>query len=191
MSDTPSLNPYQPAAPIAPTADQDSGVGEFRVSAKQLRYAESQYLLHWRGARLFTGSLTLIILSAIVFVLAIFRGGLAFVIAVVVSVSISTFVYTALIRRDSHQIRQNQRRLGLIDGSSIGIEMVSQELVLHTQNGQFHWPHQAMRSYRTRKGILISPEPLVVLFVPKGGTPEAIYESLYRKTFGESQRRFL
>ena len=191
MSDPPSLNPYQPAAPIAPAADEGSGVGEFQVSARQLRYAESQYLLHWRGTRLFTGSLTLIILSAVVFVLAMFRGGLAFLIAVLVSVSISTFVYTALIRRDSRQIRQNQQRFGLVDGSSIGIAMDSQELILHTQNGQFHWPREAMRAYRTRKGIVLSPEPLVVLFVPKTGTPEAIYKSLYRKTFGENQRRFL
>lgn len=179
MSESDSrLNPYQPAIPIEPPSEAETETIPFQLTSGLLRYGESQYLLHWRSGRLVAGSLTMIVLSAIVFVAAMFRGSLLFGIAVFGSVTASTIAYTLLIRRDSVQIRQNLQRLGLVDGAAFDIEFTGDELALSSRNGIFRWPRQSLRAYRTRKGILLCPEPLTFVLIPKAGTPPDVFQRL-------------
>ncbi|MGI9470605.1 MAG: hypothetical protein ACR2NZ_03665 [Rubripirellula sp.] len=183
-----SPNPYQPAAPIEPAIDAVDG-HDFRITTRLLRFGEAQYLLHWRSSRLVTGSLTMILLSAMVFVAAMLQGRLSFGIAVIGAVTVSTLVYGALVRRDSVQIRQNLQRLGLVDGAAFDVDLTPEEMILHSPNGVFRWPRDSLRTYRTRKGILLCPEPLTFVLVPSQNESPTVYQRLREEALSKNAKR--
>ena len=174
------MNPYRPPAQVEAVAEARHGGVQFHISNRLLRHGEAQYLLHWCGRRLLFGSLIMIAASAIVAsITAAFFTRTAFTISIFASITASTLIYLALVHREKGQIRKNLLRLGLLNGTECSVEFVENQLVLRSANGIFHWPRHCIKSYQTRMGILLNPESLVYVMVPKrDGSSAAAYKIL-------------
>ncbi len=161
------LNPYQPVAlQSAVIRDDDAQQVSFRLTASLLRHAESRYLLHWHSSRLLIGSLAMIAASCIAFTWALFRGAGVFTVTLVAMMTAATLIYLALVHHAKLRIRGLQRSHGLVPGAVCSVNLDDSQLHLTSPSGNFRWPGKSLRVYRTRKGMLLCPAPLLFIFVP-------------------------
>ncbi|TWU23928.1 hypothetical protein Pla52o_18510 [Novipirellula galeiformis] len=167
---TDGINPYQPVV-IHSEASVSSGDEDvwFSATRAQFKFAESQFLLRRYSYRLFFGSLVMILCSvaAIVITLARFDSPLGFVAALLGSMGISTCLYLAMVHRAKARIRQRLLDHGLQHDVQCSLRLDSGRLELSTPLGVYAWDTATLKAYRTRKGLLVCPEPFLYAFIPK------------------------
>lgn len=167
--DTSSPNPYQP--PIEPTDSIDLAAPtrvRYALTSRTLhRHAEAHYLLHHHSSRLLFGSLAMISISAA----AIFRSVTfhlgTFLPTLIGVMLVSALVYSAMIHRTKIRIRKRQDRLGLSGNETMVLDVNSDELRLQTPEKTYRWKNEGIKIHKTKRGLLIRPEPFTYLFVPK------------------------
>lgn len=160
-------NPYQPAAPEVVANDDASAEVSFRLTQPLLRHAEAQYLLRWHSGRLLFGSLVMIAASCIGFWWALRYNTLLFAVTLAAALTLSALIYLAMIHHSKSQIRRQLGKHGLVRDAVCTVLLKDGCLQLSSPTGTFRWPRSALRDYGTRKGMLICPEPLLFLFVPR------------------------
>ena len=179
----PSFNPYQPPPAATSVVDQaDNGAIHFYNTDSNLRFAESHFVLRLHPLRLIIVSVVLIVASSAVMIAAILFGVWVFGIASVVAMIVSALIYLASVYRTKVKMRQQWQRYGLQAGAVCSVETTADDLILTSPAGQFKWPITSLRTYRTRKGLMVSPEPLFCVFVPKQNqSPAELYRQLRKK----------
>ncbi|GAA5509320.1 hypothetical protein [Novipirellula caenicola] len=186
-----NVNPYQPAAtsPDAGDAALADGDVHFAASQSQLRFAESQYLLRQHSFRLFFGSLAMIACSmfAIALILWRFPNPFSFVASLIGAMVVSSCLYLAMVHRTKMKIREQLRSHGLVQDYQCTIRLDPDQVVLTSPLGVYAWRNENVRVYRTRKGVLLCPEPLLFVFVPKTSDfVDASYNEFRKRLFGRS-----
>ncbi len=163
-----TINPYQPP-PTAGAIPFDVGDGEvcFYTTDANLRFAESHFVLRLHPLRLIIVSLVLIAVSSMVMIISVMQGTEVFAVSSVVAMIVSALVYLASVYQTKLRLRRRWEEHGLLDGSISSVSIDQNQLVLQSPAGVFRWPIATIKTYRTRKGLMISPEPLLCLFVPK------------------------
>ena len=163
-----AVNPYQPP----PTTDlandrSEDGVVRFYNTDANLRFAESHFVLRLHPMRLIVVSLALIAASSAVMIFSLFFGPVAFAGSSIAVMVISALIYLASIHRTKLRLRERSAEHGMRDGTISSVEFQQDDLVLTSTAGIFRWPIGSVSTYRTRKGLMVSPEPLLCVFVPK------------------------
>ena len=165
---TNAVNPYQPpTTAIASAIDVDDDGIRFFTTEANLRFAESHFVLRLHPVRLIIVSLLLIAASSVVMVSSQFFGTIVFGISSIAVMVISALVYLASVFRTKLKLRQRWSNHGLQDGTISSVAIEDDDFVLKSPSGVFRWPIESTKTYRTRKGLMISPEPLLCVFVPK------------------------
>ena len=166
-------------------SDADGDV-HFCSSQSQLRFAESQFLLRQHSFRLFFGSLAMIVCSmfAIALILWRFPNPFSFVAALVGAMVISGCLYLAMVHRTKMKIRDQLRTHGLVQDYQCTIRLNPNQVVLTSPLGIYTWANANVKVYRTRKGVLLCPEPFLFVFVPKTSTfKDASYSEFRKRLF--------
>ena len=167
--DQPRLNPYQP--PDERVVEQSDRNARFAVTFctdNWLRaHARDQYLLHWHPLRLFIGSVVMILISGVCLFAAVPLGVTVFVPTMIIVMLASTGGYLAMIRGTKKRLQQRLDDFGFNDDRPMTLELDPDHLTLHSTERTFHWPYDQLRIHRTRRGLLVCPEPLLYVFVPK------------------------
>ncbi len=166
------INPYAPSEIPRDPFDFDSPVDvQFVVDLAEVRYAESQYLIHYHPYRLFFGSLGLIILSVSFSIFVTVKLGgftpLPFFISMMISMIVSSVAYLAMVSRTKTGVRQRLVEHGVVAGVECGVLCSETELILHSPQGEFRWPLSNLNDFRQSRGLILCPEPLFFVFVPK------------------------
>jgi hypothetical protein len=176
------INPYQPVIlDSSPSADDVPCEVNFRLTYALLYHGESQYLLHWHPRRLLFGSLLMIAVSCLIFFFSMQFGTRAFLVGLIGSMVASSLIYLALIRTSKTKIRGRLWDYGLVNGATCTVVLDDKSLRLLTPGKEFRWAKNAIKLYRTRKGLLLCPEPLLFVFVPKqSDSSPAAYNALRR-----------
>ena len=174
-----AINPYQPPPTAATDAlHEDPGGVRFYTTDGNLRFAESHFVLRLHPLRLIIVSLILIAASSIVMIGSVMLGTIVFAISSGVAMIVSALIYLASVYRTKLRLRGRWEQHGLQDGTISSVSVDHDQLVLQSPAGHFQWPIDSIKTYRTRKGLMVSPEPLLCLFVPKKNqsSPEAFGE---------------
>lgn len=167
-SDTPKPNPYQPPPSIDDRLDPTvSTEVTFQLTDRLRRYAEAQYMLHWHPNRLLLSSLAMIIGSLAVLILALAYTFVSFMLVLLFVLLTAAAIYTALVYRTQRIVRLKLEEYGLNGNEMITLHSDIEQLTLVSPRGSFTWPNHQVKIYRTRRGLLICPEPLLFLFVPR------------------------
>ncbi|EMI22736.1 membrane protein [Rhodopirellula maiorica SM1] len=184
---TEGVNPYQPV--MTPensvVADVDGDV-HFAASQSQLRFAESQYLLRQHSFRLFFGSLAMIACSMIAIALILWRfpNPFSFVAALIGTMVVSSGLYLAMVHKAKMKIREQLRTHGLVQDYQCTIRLDPDQVVLTSPLGVYAWRNAKVKVYRTRKGVLLCPEPFLFVFVPKTSNfIDASYNEFRKRLF--------
>lgn len=168
-----AVNPYQVVEPSTQTElktgplDDAASRVSFRLSPGVLRHAIDHLLLHRHPLRLSIGSLLLIFVSGVAIFWAASQNFLIFLITLILTMGASSLVYTALIYRSKSIMRTRVRDLGLIEDSICVVEVEGQRLVMTTSNGKHRWSINEVKVYRTPFGIVLCPEPMTPIHVPR------------------------
>ncbi|WP_372723324.1 hypothetical protein [Novipirellula sp.] len=183
-----SVNPYQPVATPADAVAAALADGDvhFAASQSQLRFAESQYLLRQHSFRLFFGSLAMIACSmfAIALILWRFPNPFSFVAALVGAMVVSSCLYLAMVHRTKMKIREQLRTHGLVQDYQCTIRLDPGQVVLASPLGTYAWQNEDVKVYRTRKGVLLCPEPFLFIFVAKASEfKDASYSEFRKRLF--------
>jgi len=165
------INPYQPSLPGQQGVDEGSStdemVFEFLFSQKDLRRAESQYLLHFHPRRLLIGSLLLIGGSAILILSSAMFGLAPYTATVIVTSVVSSLVYLAMVHNSKLAIRRKLRDHGFVDGSACRIEVRDELVVVTGMKGAAQWPLKSVKIHRAMLGLILSLEPFLFVYIPK------------------------
>lgn len=165
------LNPYQPCQPAdwKPDLIEDSlaAAVSFRLTLSMLRHGEAQYLLHYHATRLMIGSLLIILANVLFFILSLSLGPLVFPASLPIALTVSALAYLALVHRSKARIREQLHDHGLLGDVGCSVLLNDQQLTLTTPGGRYQWPAHEITSYRTRRGLLLCPQPLLFILVPK------------------------
>ncbi len=175
-----AVNPYHPPPVDDPSGDHtnDSALHYYNTDAN-LRFAESHFVLRLHPVRLIIVSLALIAASSVVMIASILMGTLVFGISSVVAMILSALIYLASVYRTKLRLREQWSRYGLQAGTVCSIETTEEYLILNSPAGVFQWPIESFKTYRTRKGLMLAPEPMLCLFVPKmNQSPASTYDEL-------------
>jgi hypothetical protein len=177
---TNAVNPYQPPARATTSQiDVDEDAVRFYTTDANLRFAESHFVLRLHPLRLIIVSLLLIAVSSVVMVSSLFFGTLVFGISSIAVMVISALIYLASVFRTKLKLRQRWSNHGLQDGTISSVAIDDDDVVLKSPSGIFRWPIESTKTYRTRKGLMVSPEPMLCLFVPKKNqSPPPAYDEL-------------
>lgn len=163
-----AVNPYQPPPVEDPFGDHaDDGALHFFNNDANLRFAESHFVLRLHPLRLIIVSLVLIAASSLVMIASIMMGTLVFGISSIVAMIVSALIYLASVYRTKLRLREQWSRYGLQSGTVCSIETTNAKVVLNSPAGVFQWPIESFKTYRTRKGLMLAPEPMLCLFIPK------------------------
>ena len=176
---TNAVNPYQPPPTAGSASSQaDDGALHFSNSDANLRFAESHFVLRLHPLRLIVVSLILIAASSVVMVVSILFGPAVFGISSIVAMVVSALIYLASVHRTKLRLRQQWNHYGLQAGTVCSVETTQDDLLLNSPAGLFQWPIDSCKTYRTRKGLMVAPEPLLCLFVPKRNQSPAVFDQL-------------
>ena len=188
MSDP--INPYAPVEIATEPLDDRASEVHFRLTQSRLRHGEDHFLLHAHPIRLLFCSLAMIFASGAAFVWASERGPALFMATAIAAPGISALIYLALVHRTKTQIRRRLRDRGLLQDTTCSVGVVDEQLVLTSSVGQAHWPKQDVKLYRTPRGALLCPEPLMFIYVPRNNqSPRAAYDTLRQKLKPESSSK--
>ena len=186
MSDTP-VNPYQ-VIESSTQANLDSGPLDdaasrvsFRLTKGVLRHAIDHLLLHRHPFRLSIGSLLMIFASGAAIFWAASHSLMLFIVILSLAMGLSSLIYTALVYRSKSIMRTRVRDLGLIEDSICVVEVEGQGLVMTTSNGKHRWSIEDVKVYRTPFGIVLCPEPMTPLYVPRKNNSPAQAMSILRQ----------
>jgi hypothetical protein len=190
------FNPYHPPAErVIEASDSDAPLAVTFCTDTWLRtHARDQYLLHWHPFRLFIGSVVMIFISGICLFSAVPYGVTVFVPTMFIVMLAATGGYLALIRGSKKRLEQRLSEFGLNNDEPMTIHLDPDQLTLESVERTFHWPYERLRIHRARRGLLVCPEPLLFIFVPKrsdfplGGYRQFVQElkSRAKSTSGES-----
>ncbi len=163
------FNPYQPPVErVAEASDSQAPIAVSFCTDKWLRaHARDQYLLHWHPLRLFIGSVVMILISGVCLFAAVPYGITVFVPTMIVVMLASTGGYLALIRRTKKRLERRLDDFGLNNDHPMTLQLDTDCLTLHSRERTLQWPYDQLRIHRARRGMLICPEPLLFVFVPK------------------------
>ncbi len=182
MTNSNQVNPYRPVEIASEPLDDSATEVNFRLSRSLLRHGEDHFLLHWHPMRLLFCSLAMIFASGAAFVWSSRAGFVAFHVTLILALSISTVIYLALVHRTKMKIRGRLREHGLIRDTACSVAAKEGHLVLTSSAGVHRWPKDGLQIYRTPRGILICPEPLMFVYVPRrNNSPKAAYKALRQK----------
>ncbi len=161
-------NPYQPPS-IGGGNPDSSGPTEvtFQLTRPLRRHAEANYLLHWHPNRLLFGSLGLIALSVAVMIFSFRFSSAAFLPTLAGVMAMSAAIYGLLVRQTKVHVRRRLQEHGLSNEEPITLTSDARQTRLVSSTGTYVWPNQRLSIYRTRRGLLICPEPYLFVFVPK------------------------
>jgi len=177
---SPTINPYRPPPPTRLDITAGNSEVRFYTTDANLRFAESHFVLRLHPLRLVLVSLALIGVSSVAMVGTLFFLGRELFLAVsAISLVVSALIYLASVYRSKLRLRQHWHEYGLRSGTVSSVSPEDGQLVLRSPAGIFCWPLKSIRSYWTRKGMMLSPEPMLCLFVPKRNeSPPEAYRSL-------------
>ena len=165
----PRPNPYQP--PVERMVERSDRHAAFAVTfctdAWLRAHARDQYLLHTHPLRLFIGSVVMILISGVCLFAAVPYGVTVFVPTMIIVMLASTGGYLALIRGTKKRLGGRLDEFGLNDDRPMTLQLDADQLTLHATDQTFHWPYDRLRIHRARRGLLVCPEPLLFVFVPK------------------------
>ncbi|TWT92639.1 hypothetical protein [Neorhodopirellula pilleata] len=199
-SDTPSIrspeasvNPYQ-VGESSTSVDLNTGTLDdaasrvsFRLSKGVLRHAIDHLLLHQHPLRLSIGSLLMIFASGAAIFWAASQNVVVFVVTLVFTMVLSSLIYTSLIYRSKSIMRNRVRELGLVQDSVCVVEIEDERFVMTTSNGQHRWNAADVKVYRTPFGIVLCPEPMTPIYVPRRNNSPAQAMKTLRRKFSEAQ----
>lgn len=183
----PAINPYQPPLQSdAPELTTGESAVRFYTTDTNLRFAESHFVLRLHPLRLVLVSLALIGVSSVAMVGAMFLLGIeVFLVVSAISLCGSAVIYLASVSRSKQQLRQRWREYGFRSGTLSSVSTEDDQLVLQSPAGTYRWPLSTIKTYWTRKGLMLSPEPMVCLFVPKKNeSPPEAYRALKGRLSG-------
>lgn len=177
MSD--QINPYAPADTAEGPLDDAASEIHFRLTKSRLRHGEDYFLLHVIPMRLLFCSLAMIFASGAAFVWAAQIGTGAFAVAAIVAPTISTLIYLALVHHTKLKIRRRLREYGLLIETAASVKVDENQLIFNGSSGQQTWPKKDVKIYRTPRGTLLCPEPLMFIYVPRNNnSPREAYKTL-------------
>lgn len=176
------LNPYAPVEVVNGPLDDEATEITFRLTKSAMRHGVDHYLLHWHPLRLLLSSLAMIFASAAAFVWSMTRGMITFQATLVITLSVSTVIYLALVHRSKMKIRAKLREHGLITNTSCTVAAEDDEMVLKSSNGEHRWPKKEVQVYRTPRGMILCPDVFLFVYVPRrNNSPKAAYRALREK----------
>jgi hypothetical protein len=175
-----AVNPYEPPPVVENSADKtDDGVVHFYNTDANLRFAESHFVLRLHPLRLIIVSLALIAASSVVMIVSCMLGAFIVGVSSIVAMIVSALIYLASVYRSKLRLREQWNRYGLQAGTVCSVETTEDDLVLKSPAGMYQWPIDSFKAYRTRKGLMLAPEPMLCLFVPKKNqSAAAVYDEL-------------
>ncbi|TWU41847.1 hypothetical protein [Novipirellula artificiosorum] len=165
------MNPYEPSKALptetAPVPFPDPGPIDvaFRVTRRDLRYAESQFVLKLHLLRLSLGSFAIILVSSGIVAGLAMMGH--FVVGWIAAMILSATAYLALVHRSKMEIREQLVVHGLTPNARCNLRLRGDQLALATPTGIYRWPRKGVTVHRTFRGLLLCPEPRIYLFVSK------------------------
>lgn len=168
MSDPGDGNPYRPtvAAVAEPLEDVATEV-TFRVTRGTLRHAVDHYLLRYLTFRLASVSIVLIGLSGLAITWSATVSRPLSLVVTAACLAITTAVYLGMTRSAKRKMRQRFGRLGLRENIFASVRIDDDDFVLQVDDDVHRWPIAKVQNLRTHSGMLLSPEPLVAIFVPR------------------------
>ena len=171
------INPYQPPLETPATGEStESPSANFQLTARQMRFAESKYLLHRCGGRLTLLSLVMIALALLIcfdwpWLPLPPTNGNAFLISLVIRelvvMLLATVGYLGLIRGVRQAIRQQLASHGLVAGAAVSVVAAEGRLNWTTPKGAFDCPIKQVRFLKTRKGLIVVVDRNLFVFLPK------------------------
>ena len=162
-----SINPYQPSVAVSENNAGPVSEIQFRLTQRILRYGESKYLIHCYSIRLMLGSMLIIAVSTVIFIVTVYLGALSFFTSLVGTMIAATTVYLALVHHAKTEIRQNLKQYGMEDGAVCSVTLREGSVIINTPTGLYDWPAAKLRSYKTQKGQLLLPRESIFLIIPK------------------------
>lgn len=171
------INPYQaPPEASDSTLPIGNALAEFQLTTRQIRYAESKFLLHRCGGRLTLASLVMIGLAiAVAFDLPGFPsagdpGGwyqLSLVFRELTVMGIAAAVYLGLIYRIRRDIRAQLRAHGIVDRADVTVQANQKHLSWTSASGAYSAPLRTVDLINTGKGLILGLDSNLFLFVPR------------------------
>ncbi|QEF96534.1 hypothetical protein Mal15_05620 [Stieleria maiorica] len=171
-------NPYRAPVETHSTGDEtDAAAAEFLVTARQLRFAESKFLLYRCGGRLTLASFVMIALSLLVAVdlsslplptaAAVGPTPFPLVLRELAVMGLATVVYLSLILSVRKTVRAELASHGIVDGAGLSVVVKDRVLGWSGPQGVFSVPLNQSRPIRTRKGMIVVVDRDLFLFIPK------------------------
>jgi hypothetical protein len=193
MSDSP-VNPYQVLSPddpaesnLGPLEDQASEV-TFRCTQGSTRHAIDHLLLHRHPIRLSVGSLLMIMGSGWAIFTSVSHGTGVFFLTLFSTMLATSAIYTMLVYRSKSMMRKRIAELGLVQDSVCVVAALDNEFVVTTSTGVHRWKLSEVVPYRTPWGVLMCPEPMTPIYVPKkNNSPEIAFRTLRQKVADASK----
>ncbi len=177
-----SVNPYEVVPVSEEPLDDDATEVSFHLTRSLLRHSEDHYLLHQHPFRLLFSSLAMIFISGAALVWSSQRGVLIYFATCVAALAVSSGIYLALVHRTKVKARRRMAQLGAFPNTSCTVATRDADLVMTNSAGEHRWPKEQLKVYRTPRGTLICPEPLVFVYVPRrNNSPREAYAALREK----------
>jgi hypothetical protein len=175
-------NPYQPSRAVGGEPDDMASEVSFVLTPRVLRHATDHYLLHYIPKRLAFGSLLLILISGWAIARFVEYGTIVTLTVSAACLLISAGIYLLLAQAAKSRVRLKFVELGMDVNSASSVWVDDDQFILVSSSGEHRWPRANARLLRTHSGLLISPEPLVAIFVPRNNasSPES-YKTLREK----------
>ena len=176
-----STNPYQP--PRALDGDLDMAASTeitFGTTAGLRRHAIDHYLLHWHPKRLLLSSLLMITVSALLIVGSTRYGIAAVVPTLLVTMLVSAAIYTALIFQTRRKISRRLTEYGLNSDDQLTLRSDPDQLTLVNDSGTYAWRYEKLQMHSTRRGFMVCPAPLLLIYIPRSEMPGETYEHLFK-----------
>jgi len=161
-------NPYQSSANFTDRWDAHAPSSvSFRNDGGLRRHALDHYLLHCHPKRLFFGSLAMILVSGFCLFASVSIGVVPYLLTGVTVMLGSRSIYLLLVRNTKRQILERLQTLELNVDGVMTLQMEGGELEIVRPNGTYRCPADQVKVYRTPRGLLVCPEPLSFVFVPR------------------------
>lgn len=193
MADSP-VNPYQvlsredPAESNQGSLDDQASEVNFRLTKGVHRHAIDHLLLHRHPIRLSVGSLLMIFASGAAIFTSVSKGTGVFLVTLAGTMLVTSIIYTLLVYRSKAIMQKRVADLGLVQDSVCVVATEADEFVLTTSSGVHRWPLSDVVPYRTPWGMLVCPDPMTPIYVPKkNNSPEIAYRTLREKIAAASK----
>lgn len=171
------INPYQAPTEDCISATPDGTLtAEFQLTERQIRFAESKFLLHRCGGRLTLASLAMIALAiAVAFDLPGFPSAgantewyhLSLVFRELVVMGLAAAVYLSITRSVTRKIRKQLQSHGMVSGVDLKAQVHQGQISWTSPYGHFSVPLAQARLNNVSKGLIIAVDADEFWFVPR------------------------